>query len=213
MRAFPSQKRVSTLQSQIDEFLFCRQQGIIACHSLLGWLSSLCFLAPGGGGGVFGCSLFSWSSAFDGIFWTNPWFSLGPPRSRGTSSGGMTWTICFRVSPSRSSTQTCSSALLGSSHPRPICLRSVVGCGAFNVHQHPQASCDSSGTPPFRGLTVRVFTDNTTALSYALSLLDRVCGPVSGSPVYRGGPERYSRLPEPSSSGPRFGVDLGSGSF
>ena len=43
LEAFPSQERVLTLRSQIDEFLCCRQQGVVAWHSLLGWLSSPLF--------------------------------------------------------------------------------------------------------------------------------------------------------------------------
>ena len=35
LRAFPSQKRVSTLQSQLDKFLSCRRQSVIAWGSLL----------------------------------------------------------------------------------------------------------------------------------------------------------------------------------
>ena len=47
MRAFPLPERVSTLRSQIDEFMSCRQQNVIAWRSLLGRLSSLCLLVPG----------------------------------------------------------------------------------------------------------------------------------------------------------------------
>ena len=48
LRALPSQERVSTLRSQLDKFLSSRQQGVIAWCSLLGHLSSLCFLILGG---------------------------------------------------------------------------------------------------------------------------------------------------------------------
>ena len=48
LRAFPSQERVLTLGSQLGEFLSCRQQGVVAWHSLPGRLSSLCFFVPGG---------------------------------------------------------------------------------------------------------------------------------------------------------------------
>ena len=42
--AFPSQERVSTLRLQFDIFLSCRHQNIVAWRSLLGRLSSRCFL-------------------------------------------------------------------------------------------------------------------------------------------------------------------------
>ena len=48
LRAYPSQERVSTLRSQLAEFLSCRRQGVVAWRSLLGRLSSLCLLVPGG---------------------------------------------------------------------------------------------------------------------------------------------------------------------
>ena len=48
LKAFPSPERVSTLHSQLNEFLSCWQQGVIAWRSLLGQLSSLCLLVPGG---------------------------------------------------------------------------------------------------------------------------------------------------------------------
>ena len=47
-RAFPSQERVSTLQSQPAEILSCRRQGVVAWRSLLDRLSSLSPLLPGG---------------------------------------------------------------------------------------------------------------------------------------------------------------------
>ena len=48
LRAFPSQEKVSTLGSQLAEFLSYRRQDIVAWRSLLGRLSSLCLLVPGG---------------------------------------------------------------------------------------------------------------------------------------------------------------------
>ena len=48
LRAFPSQERVLALLTQIDEFLSYRQQSVISWHNLLGRLSSLCLLVPGG---------------------------------------------------------------------------------------------------------------------------------------------------------------------
>ena len=48
LRAFPSQERISTLLSQLGEFLSCRGQNAIAWQSLLGRLSWLCLLVPGG---------------------------------------------------------------------------------------------------------------------------------------------------------------------
>ena len=48
LRAFPTQERVQKLLSQIEEFLSCRQQGVISWRSLLGRLSSLCLLVPEG---------------------------------------------------------------------------------------------------------------------------------------------------------------------
>ena len=42
LRAFPMQVRVSTLWSQLAEFLSYRQQGVVAWQSFLGHLSSLC---------------------------------------------------------------------------------------------------------------------------------------------------------------------------
>ena len=48
LRAFPSHERVLALPSQIEEFLSCRRQNVVAWRSLLGRLSSLCLLAPGG---------------------------------------------------------------------------------------------------------------------------------------------------------------------
>ena len=48
LRAFPSQERVLTLRSQLAKFLSYWQQGVVAWRSLLGHLSSLCLLVPGG---------------------------------------------------------------------------------------------------------------------------------------------------------------------
>ena len=48
LRVLPSQERVSTLLSQIKEFLSCRRQNVISWRSMLGRLSSLCLLVPGG---------------------------------------------------------------------------------------------------------------------------------------------------------------------
>ena len=48
MRAFSSQDSVSFLLTQIDEFLFYRQQSVVSWHSLLGHLSSVCLLIPVG---------------------------------------------------------------------------------------------------------------------------------------------------------------------
>ena len=44
---FPSVERVSTLLSQIGEFLSYRWQNVVAWRSLLGCLSSLCLLVSG----------------------------------------------------------------------------------------------------------------------------------------------------------------------
>ena len=48
LRAFPSPKRVLALLTQMDEFLSYRHQSVVAWYSLLGRLSSLCLLVPGG---------------------------------------------------------------------------------------------------------------------------------------------------------------------
>ena len=48
LRAFPSLERVSTLPTQITEFLSYRLQNIMSRRCLLGRLSSLCHLVPGG---------------------------------------------------------------------------------------------------------------------------------------------------------------------
>ena len=118
------------------------------------------------------------------------------------------------------------------SHPRPVCLQPVVGC-AFVVHQPPQASGDSSRPPSFRPVSqgfdcwclhgqydcpvVRQETRGNVFCGSrpggtAPSLLGGVSRPVSGSPIYRGDPEHSCGLPELLSSGPRFGMDPGSGS-
>ena len=79
---------------------------------------------------------------------------------------------------------------------------------------------------PLQGMTVGVFTDNTTAVlcqetrgdvrgaqpgGATSSPLGGVHRPLSGSPIYCGVPERCSRLPEPSTTGPRLRMDPGSG--
>ena len=48
LRIFPSPERVSILRSQLTEFYSYRQQGVATWRSLLGCLSSLCLLVPGG---------------------------------------------------------------------------------------------------------------------------------------------------------------------
>ena len=48
LRAFPSPERVSILLTQITEFLSYRQQNVVSWCCLLGRLSSLCHLVPGG---------------------------------------------------------------------------------------------------------------------------------------------------------------------
>ena len=47
LRAFPSPERVSTLLTQITEFLSFGRQNVVSWHCLLGRLSSLCQLVPG----------------------------------------------------------------------------------------------------------------------------------------------------------------------
>ena len=48
LRAFPSLESVSILLTQITEFLSYRWQDVVSWHCLLGCLSSLCHLVPGG---------------------------------------------------------------------------------------------------------------------------------------------------------------------
>ena len=45
---FSTPKRITTLQSQVTEFLFCRKQIVVSLKALLGCLSSLFQLVPGG---------------------------------------------------------------------------------------------------------------------------------------------------------------------
>ena len=47
LRAFPTTKRIATLQTQVAEFLSCRRQSFKSWRALLGRLSSLCQLVPG----------------------------------------------------------------------------------------------------------------------------------------------------------------------
>ena len=47
LRAFPSQERISTLLSQLGDFLSCRRRNVLAWRSLLSHLSSLCLLVSG----------------------------------------------------------------------------------------------------------------------------------------------------------------------
>ena len=48
LRAFPSREKVSTLLTQLTEFLSCRRQNVVSWRCLLGHLSSLCHPVPGG---------------------------------------------------------------------------------------------------------------------------------------------------------------------
>ena len=48
LRAYPTEKQVSTLLAQIAEFLSCRRQSVVSWRCLLGRLASLCHLVPGG---------------------------------------------------------------------------------------------------------------------------------------------------------------------
>ena len=228
LKAFPSMERVSTLQFQLDEFL-----------SLLGPVSWV------------GFPLFTFWFRGTSSYEVS---SAGAPPSMGFSGrvrGSLLDLrdregprVVVRHGPSASGylprDPAPRPALLvrrlgsgvGSLHPRPVCLRSVVGCGVFVVHQPPRASGNSSRASPFRPVSTRfdrVFMDNTTALSYVKrqggdvfcssqpggttpSPLGSLSRPVSGSPIYSGGLECGCRLYEPSSSGPRFGMDPGSGS-
>ena len=48
LRAFPSPERISALLLQIEKFSSCRRQSVNLWRSLLGCLSPLCLLVPGG---------------------------------------------------------------------------------------------------------------------------------------------------------------------
>ena len=48
LKAFPALEQVSALQSQIEEFLSYDRQSVVLWRSLLGHLSFLCHLVPGG---------------------------------------------------------------------------------------------------------------------------------------------------------------------
>ena len=147
----------------------------------------------------------------------------------------MTLTTSFRLSPSRSSTQTYSSGLMpriGGGVLISTTNLSLVARGTITFDQPPGTSCDSSGSPAFRPVSARQDNrslhgqyDSPVVCQEARgdvlhgaqpggatsSPFGRVHGPVSGSPIYRGSLERCDRLPEPSSPCPRLGVDLDSG--
>ena len=48
LRAFPTPKRIETVQEQITSFLSSRRQNVVSWRALLGRLTSLCLLVPGG---------------------------------------------------------------------------------------------------------------------------------------------------------------------
>ena len=121
---------------------------------------------------------------------------------------------------------------VGNSSPRPICLRSLVGRGTIAYDQPQRTSCDSSVAHAFWPVSagydsgslhgqydIRVVCQETTGDvlhgaqpgGATSSPLGRSHRPVSGSPIYCGGPEHCGRLPEPLLLGPWLGVNLGSG--
>ena len=102
LRAFPSQERVLTLRPQLAELLFYSRQGVVAWRSLLGRLSSLCLLIPGGRLQMHSLQL---EICRQQDFLDESVGVPGLPRSTRTSCGGSTPTTYFRESLWRSNTR------------------------------------------------------------------------------------------------------------
>ena len=235
LKAFLSQERVSTLRSQLDEFMSCRQQGVIAWHSLLGCFSSLCLLVPGWRLLMHSFQLELWRRwdfvdesvvvpwtpkiELDLLWWYNTDHLLQGVSLEVQHPDLLFWSDALNR--------------VGSSSPRPICLQLLVARGTNAFDQPLGTSGCLCGAHAFRPVSsgqdsrslhgqydspvvcqeLRGDILHGVQPGGATSPLGRVHGPFSGSPIYRGGPEPCGRLPELSSPGPQLEVDLGSGGF
>ena len=147
LQAFPSQERVSTLRSQLNEFLSCRQQNVVSWHRLLGRLFSVPSRSRGSSSvGValsVGLSGRVRRSSLDSRDRLGPLVVVGhqPPPS-GSLSGSPAPRPALLVRRLGSGEERSSS--------RPICLGSLVGRGAPSFDQPPGTSCDTSGSHVFQ---------------------------------------------------------------
>ena len=155
------------LPSQIEEFLYGRQQGIVCWRSLLGWLSPLCLLVPG--------SRLRMRSP------TAVAGSVGLPRRVGIGrldTLERIRSVLVVRHPESSRQGLCRAPSPGSSvlvrrdwgqSRRLICLQSMVSRGTRDVHQLVRTLHDSHGPFHFweslQGKLVGLFCDNTTALA------------------------------------------------
>ena len=174
LRALLSPERVSTLRSQLDEFLSCRQQSVVAWRSLLGRLSSICLLVLGGRLWMLSLQLdlrrrwdfvdesvvLSWTHEIklDLLWWCDTDHLLQSVSLEVQLPDLLLWFDSLdRV---------------GCSSPQPVCLRS----GHWSTEERSlsinlrELRAIRLGLMRFgqslQSMTVGVFTDNTTALSY-----------------------------------------------
>ena len=132
LRAFPSPEMVSTLLIKTAEFLSFRRQNVVSWRGLLGRLSSLCHLVPGGRIRMHSLQLLlqeNWDFVDESVDldWTPEiesdllWWSDARHLLVGI----------FLVVP------TTRPSGLGGEPARPICLRPLVGREAVLLHQPP----------------------------------------------------------------------------
>ena len=172
LRTFPTEKRVSAVLLQIEEFLSCRQQGMLSWRCLLGRLASLCHLVPGGRLRMRSLQLRlrgRWDFADDEVVvsWTPEiesdlrWWSNTRHLLSGVSSGVPAGSALL-VRHLRSG--------LGCSSPQPFRVGSLVSGGESSLHQSERVRAIRLGLRHFHhliaGLTVGIFFDSTTALAY-----------------------------------------------
>ena len=234
LRAFHSPERVLTLLSQLGESLSCRRQNVIAWQSLLGHLSSLSFLVPGGRPRMWSlqlvlCNQWDFKDESIEISWTPSneldllWWSDINHFLQGVS--------------------------LEVPYPNLLFWSDALDHGwGTSLHDHFISGCWSVEECEFsinlrelrsirlglyhfrhflRGLTVGLFTDNTTALSYIKKRgsilrsaqqggatpppLGGIVGAHSAASIHHGDQERSRRFPELSSASSGLQMDPCSG--
>ena len=230
LRAFPSQERVLALLTQLNKFLSYRRQSVVSWRSLLGHLSSLCLLVPGGRLRMRSLQLVlrsNWDFVDESVEVEWPpsnlenllWWSDLSHHLQGVSLEGdypdfLFWSdVLDQGWCAHLRDQFISVLWSPAEHPLSINLQELraIHLGLFHFRHL------------LRGQVVGVFTDNTTALSYvrnlgnvllttqhqspAPPLLGEGMGNHPGSPVHYGVQECSSRLAELSPSGPGFRMD------
>ena len=141
LRAFPSQEKVSTLRSQLAEFLSYRRQGVVAF-----WCQGV----------VFVCAPFNWCFVIGGASRTTPWWF--PKSNRTSLCGSSTPTAFFRESlwmevqhPDQLFWSDASDHRWGA-HLHDQFVSGRWSVEERSLHRFTQTSSDPSGAPSFTPL-------------------------------------------------------------